>query len=178
MAILPTLVASRTFPKSGPFPPPALPGFVGTMGLSDSPAGPACPSRASGWLTPPPGVSRVADDLLGQTCRRLYPGGTAAGIVRSPSLRQRPSPITGRVGSHNTWFRGLDGVHFSYGLPARRAALRPFAPEASTSRLPYSPLRLLPAGATVAGWDLHPLKIAAFSAAHPLSPFLIGRPVE
>jgi len=55
------------------------------MNLSDSPDGPAWPSRASGWLTPPPpGVSRVACDLRVQTCRRLYPGGTAGGIGSLP----------------------------------------------------------------------------------------------
>jgi len=35
--------------NSGPFPRPELPGFVGTAGLSVTPLGPACPSRASGW---------------------------------------------------------------------------------------------------------------------------------
>src|SRR6202047_5343413 len=40
---------------SGPFPPPALPGFRGTTNLSATPGRPACPSRASGWssLTTP-----------------------------------------------------------------------------------------------------------------------------
>ena len=33
--------------NQGPFPPPALPGFDGTMDLSDSPTGRACPSRAA-----------------------------------------------------------------------------------------------------------------------------------
>src|SRR5947209_10029821 len=94
------------------------------MGLSDSPGGPACPSRASGWVTPPPpGVSRVACDLRVQACRRPYPGGTAGGIGLLPGcLRQRPSPSPCRVGSHLSLFRGLLGVHVSYGLPARGAA--------------------------------------------------------
>jgi hypothetical protein len=51
MVTLQTLVTSRTLPKSGPFPPPELPGFIGTMSLSDSPGGPVGPSRASGWCT-------------------------------------------------------------------------------------------------------------------------------
>ena len=44
--------------ERGPVPPPALPGFLGTMNLSDSPRRPACPSRASGWssLTTPWGL--------------------------------------------------------------------------------------------------------------------------
>jgi len=51
------------------------------MGLSDAPGSPAYPSRVSGWVThPPPGVSRVALDLRVYTCRRHYPGGTAAGL--------------------------------------------------------------------------------------------------
>src|SRR6516165_9463405 len=72
------------------------------MNLSDSPHGPACLSRASGWVThPPSGVSRVASALPVQACRRHYPGGTVAGIDSLPCrLRRRPSPWLGRVGSH------------------------------------------------------------------------------
>ncbi len=43
------LSPSQAHPKSGPFPPPALPGITGTTSLSATPSGPACPSRASGW---------------------------------------------------------------------------------------------------------------------------------
>src|SRR5262249_2478355 len=46
---------------------------------------------------------------------------------------------------------------------------RPFAPEASPGTLPFLALRLLPAGATVAGWDLHPLKRGAFARRTRLS---------
>jgi hypothetical protein len=35
--------------NQGPFPLPALPGFISTTGLSATPRRPACPSRASGW---------------------------------------------------------------------------------------------------------------------------------
>jgi hypothetical protein len=59
--------------------------FNGTMNLSDSPDGPACPSRASGWGShPTAGISRVAFVLLVQTCRRHYPGRTAGGIRLLP----------------------------------------------------------------------------------------------
>src|SRR5207247_7617997 len=46
---------------------------------------------------------------------------------------------------------------------SRGAAWRPFASKASAVSLPPLPLRLLPAGAKVAGWDLHPLKSAALA---------------
>ena len=44
------MAPSQALPKSGPFPPPALPGFTGTTSLSATPYGPACPSRASGLV--------------------------------------------------------------------------------------------------------------------------------
>ena len=91
MATLQTLAVSRSLPNSGPFPPPALPGFQGTMSLSDSPRGPAR------RLTPVPRGRPVGfralqhastawglpccGDLLAQTCRRHYPGGIAGGFV-------------------------------------------------------------------------------------------------
>ena len=40
---------------------------------------------------------------------------------------------------------------------------RPFPPKASAVSLPPPPLRLLPAGTAVAGWDLHPLKTHDFA---------------
>src|SRR5437870_5550330 len=93
------------------------------MDLSDSPRGPAWPSRASGWVThPPPGVSRVARALLVQTCRRHYPGGTrGAGSLALPSRSAFPIPLPGRLPHYD--FRGLLGVHSRYGLPARGAAV-------------------------------------------------------
>jgi hypothetical protein len=72
------------------------------MNLSDTPYGPAYPSRESGWEhAPTAGASRVATALLVQTCRRHYPGGTAGGIESFPwNLRRRPSPSLCWVGSH------------------------------------------------------------------------------
>src|SRR5271155_3978913 len=70
------------------------------MNLSDTPDGPAQPSRASGWnRTSTAGVSRVACVLPVPTCRRHYPGGTAGGIELLPwNQRQRPSLDLGQVG--------------------------------------------------------------------------------
>jgi hypothetical protein len=97
------LAVSSARPKSGPFPPPALPGFNGTMSLSDTPRRPGL-SLAGVRLRGAPltaGASRVALDLPVQTCCRHYPGGTAGGIGSFPwNLRQRPSPSLCWVGSH------------------------------------------------------------------------------
>src|ERR1700683_4336529 len=63
-------------------------------------------------------------------------------------------------------FRGLLSVHSRYGLPARGVPKGPFPSEASAASLPPLPLRLLPAGATVAGWELHPLEDRRLFTAH------------
>ena len=147
------------------------------MNLSDSPASLASPSRASSWAGHPlPGVSRVANDLPVPTCRRLYPGGTAAGSSRSPEAATAAFPAIGpgrlpqHVVSRPQW-RSL--VLRPADSPSRLK--RPSTPKASASSLPCSPLRLLPAGATRAGWDLHPLKIAACRGA-PVSTVCYRRP--
>src|SRR3954464_11634989 len=143
--------------NSGPFPPPALPGLDGTSGLSATPGGPACPSRASGCGP----LTRTAWGFpccLGsplRACRRQYPGGTA-GSDRSrdglsqpfpsdPATSAFPGSRAGRLPHH--CFRGLLGVHSRCGLSARGATLWPFASKAPAVSLPPPPLRLLPAGA-------------------------------
>ena len=135
------------------------------MDPSDSPDGPVCPSRATGWLTPPPpGVSRVASDPLhadmpsplprwDHSWDRVAPRGAVTAAF--------PTHLLGRLPHH--CFRGLLGVHSRYGLPARGVPWGPFASKASAGSLPPLPLRLLPAGATVAGWDSDPLRISAFA---------------
>ena len=62
-----SFAASCVVLNQGPFPPPALPGFIGRTGPSATLSGPACPSRASGWLVtpqPPLRASRVASISL------------------------------------------------------------------------------------------------------------------
>ena len=138
------------------------------MNLSDTPNGPACPSRASGWRhNATAGASRVATVLLVQTCRRHYPGGTAGGFKSFPVyLRQRPSPSLCWVGSHITCFGACSVFTRVTACLLAEPPMRPFASKASAVSLPPLPLRLLPAGTTVAGWELHPLKIGAFRTAH------------
>ena len=159
------LSPSQAYPKSGPFPPPALPGITGTTSLSATPYGPDCPSRVSGWcLSTTAGASRVASDLLVYTCRRQYPrrdrwmhallsfsndgglprlsGGSAPALAFS-----RPARRSLRVTAYILAGSPRDPLH-------RRL---------QRCRLPPSPLRLLPTGATFVGWVSHPLKIRAFS---------------
>src|SRR5260370_31559580 len=53
---------SEACQKQGPFPPPALPGFIGTTIPSAAPDSPACLSRDAGWSRSSgstAGVSRV-----------------------------------------------------------------------------------------------------------------------
>jgi hypothetical protein len=135
------------------------------MNLSDTPYGPACPSRATGWdRTPTAGASRVATDLLVQTCHRHYPGGTASGIESFPwNLRPRPSPSLCWVGSHIRCFEACSAFTHVMAYLLAEPLERSFPSKASAALLPPLPLRLLPAGTTVAGWDSHPLKIGAFA---------------
>jgi len=96
------------------------------------------------------------------TCRRHYPGGTAGCLRRSPSPAAAAFPKIQLGRLPHCLFRGLLSVHSHYGLHTRRVAMRPSPPEALKISSPPPSLRLLPAGATFAGWDFHPLKIRAF----------------
>jgi len=150
------------------------------MDPSDSPDGPVCPSRATGWLTPPPpGVSRVASDPLhadmpsplprwDHSWDRVAPRGAVTAAF--------PTHLLGRLPHH--CFRGLLGVHSRYGLPARGVPWGPFASKASAVSLPPLLLRLLPAGATVAGWDSDPLRISAFARRTDAYHFFVSPPAH
>ena len=129
------------------------------------PAGPACPSRGSGcrvhgtdW------ASRVATLSIFHACRRHYPGGKPAVLSSLSSQPVGGLPLmTGGSASALTVSR-----------PARRSLAfrpawslnrprRPFSPKCfSPCRYLHEPLWPLPAGATFAGWDSHPLGKRAF----------------
>ena len=107
-----------------------------------------------------PGVATVP---LFHACRRHYPGGAGRCARRSLPGRWQPAPLFGGSASALPVSR-----------PARRSLAlrpswslsrptRPVAPECfSRSRYLLQPLRLLPAGATVAGRGSHPLGKGAF----------------
>src|SRR5262245_51238611 len=144
------LVASRAHPKSGPFPPPALPGFPGTTNLS------ATPRR--------PGLSLAGVRLGAPSSHRWgFP------CCLSIPLAHMPSPLprqdrSSRV-AHNSTSGGLPrrSGRSAPALRVSRSARRslalwpacPLTPERSRflecfspSRYLLEPLQVLPAGAT------------------------------
>jgi hypothetical protein len=108
------------------------------------------------------GASRVALDLLFHTCRRHYPGGSSEYFARTVRMTSAfPEFQTGRL--RITLFEACSALTHVTACMFAESPRRPSTPKASVTSLPPSPLRLLPAGATVAGWVSHPLEICAFS---------------
>jgi hypothetical protein len=73
-----------------------------------------------------------------------------------------PATMPGRLPQQDTFEACSAFTHVTACLFAEPLK-RPFSSRAPTGSLPPRSSRLLPAGATVAGWELHPLKIAAFA---------------
>ena len=174
MATLRIVTASGTLPKSGPFPPPALPGLDGTMGLSDSPHGRACPSRASRWqaVLPPLGSPVLRAFSLCRHAIATTPAGSSQGSGCSPDFDDGGLPqMSAGSAPASKPFRGLLGVHACYGLPARGTAKRSFPSEASAVSSPALPLRLLPAGATPCRVGFAPTEDRRLDTAHNVPVF-------
>ena len=183
MASARPIFASRTLPKSGPFPPPALPGFLGTMGLSDFLHSPACPSRASGWSS----HTTTEEDLPCcvavplAACHRHYPGGIQedqGSFVNSldgglPHADGRSASATGVFGACSTFTAA------AY-IPQKRPLLWP-AGSLSCPRQPFDieGLRRFvtsPATSTASGrndkipaWVSHPQDQQHLNTAHARS---------
>src|SRR6516162_5044430 len=104
--------------KSGPFPPPALPGLSGTMTLSDSRPG----RRQSRRWRRNPHPQRVSPDYLdrlsGVPCP-LTPADRDRCSCRLLPPRTRPSPFLSRVGIRNFTFEACSG--FTYVTACRIA---------------------------------------------------------
>ena len=121
-------------------------------------------------------ASRVASIPLVHTCRRHYPGGTGRCSRRSLPDRWQPSPYSGRVGFRITRFEACAAFTSLRPAWSLNRPGRPLSSECfSRCRYLHRPLRLLPAGATVAGRDSHPLRNGAFHGA-PECPVIGPKP--
>ena len=84
-------------------------------------------------------------------------------MFRSLPHRYQPSPQCRRVGFRINLFEACSTFTGVTACMIAKSLEGPSTPKASTTSLPPSLLRLLPAGATVAGRDSHPLNDSAFS---------------
>ena len=129
------------------------------------PVGPTSPSRAVGWRVPRHqtglpvlSLSKGALILLFHACCRQYPGGTRRCVCRSLPDRWQPSPFSRRVGFRIERFGACSAfTHVAARMVAKPPLAARYVEVLQTSRYLRHPLRLLPAGATVAGRDSHPL---------------------
>src|SRR4051812_49792295 len=101
---------------------------------------------------PPPGVSRVASDLLCRHAVAITPVGSL-GLVASrgvtpssPATAAFPVSVAGRRPHYS--FLGLLGGYSPFGPPAPRGGRRPLSPKAPAGLFSPPPPPLLPAGAT------------------------------
>lgn len=84
-------------------------------------------------------------------------------MLRSLPHRCQPSPNLSRVGFRITLFEACSTFTRVTACTIAKSLEGPSTPKASTASLPPRLLRLLPAGATVAGRVSHPLEDSAFS---------------
>ena len=155
---------SVSLSNQGSFPPPALPGFRGTTSPSATlPARPAPHGVPVGVCAPPTGLPVLLPSPSSMRAAATTPAEPAgARVVHFPAGGSLPQTTDGSA----------PALHVS--RPARRSlALRPawsldhprrsVTPECfKPCRHLHDPLRLLPAGTTVAGRDSHPLRNGAF----------------
>ena len=130
---------STAHQKSGPFPPPALPGFDGHTTLSDSRHG----RRLSATLRPLPSPLMGLPRLPEPPFRRAVPTTPAdqagAHVDCFPAHAAFPKWQEGR--HPHCHFRGLLRLHTRYGPPDRSAALgRPLSRGFGTCSCPHEPL--------------------------------------
>ena len=159
---------SKACQKSGPFPPPALPGLTGRMTLSDSrPARRACHDvgvATSGRNGPPP-ITRTTFP----TCRAHYPGplprwiGTGAGVGCFPIPRGLPQQ-TGGSASTTSLSRPAQTSLALRPAGSLSRPRRPLSRGVETASYPTAPLVSYQINRQLSGWYLPPLVIRAFEA--------------
>jgi hypothetical protein len=121
---------SPRYTKSGPFPPPALPGFGGTMTLSDS----RRHRRPDGCVEAATLMPNGSPPLPASPFRRAMPttpaDRTGAPVDCFPVPAAFPEIQAGRHPHHH--FRGLLRLHSRYGPPDCSTAQGGLCHEAST----------------------------------------------
>jgi hypothetical protein len=158
-----TSPSSKAHQKSGSFPPPALPGFIGRMTLSDSRQ---C-RRLQATLRPLPshmtGLPRLPEPPF-QRAEPTTPADRAgARVDYFPAHAAFPHTSEGR--HPHCHFRGLLGLHTRFGPPDRSAAQRrPLSRGSDPSGYPAEPLVSYRTNRQLSGWNLPPLMVRAFGA--------------
>ena len=108
--------------NQGPFPPPALPGFHSTTGLSATPGRPYHLSQAFGWssLTTPSGFPCCVRFPCVHAVATT-PAQRLTALLCSSIQSCQPSPKGSSGRPVHCLFRGLLSVHSRYGLHTRAA---------------------------------------------------------
>ncbi len=156
--------------NQGPFPPPALPGFVSTTGLSATPSRPACPSRASSWSFARPRyrVSRVARAFLVCMLSPLprHSDWRCTSLV-SPTVSAFPIRVYGSACA-SSFSRIAQCSHYITactlaGSPIVIRYIEGFSHFVASMTAPITS-----GWSDFAGWDLHPLEQRRLCTAHTL----------
>ena len=155
---------SVSLSNQGSFPPPALPGLRGTTSPSATlPARPAPRGVPVGMCAPPTGLPVLLPPPSSMRAAATTPAEPAgAYVAHFPARGSLPRKTGGsasalRVSRPARRSLALRPV-WSLGRPRRPVSPKCFR----LCRYLHRPLRLLPAGATVAGRDSHPLRDGAF----------------
>jgi hypothetical protein len=137
-----TSPASKACRKSGSFPPPALPGFNGTITPSDS----RCGRHPEATSRPLPSPQRVSPDYPHHPSSVLCP--LPRRIARVPvsiaSPRTRPSPVFWRVGIRIIAFEACSGFTHVTARWIARPPKAAFVTRLRPDRLPDQAARQLP----------------------------------
>ena len=169
MATPVTLVPLGIAPHLRPLPSAGITRLPWYFRALRHPAGPTRPSRAVGW--------RVPRHRAGLPVLRPFPSSMRAAAI-TPAEPVGACVARFPTGASLPRFCGGSASALHVSRPARRSLVlrpawslnRPWRPVTSECfrrcRYLHHPLRLLPAGVTVAGRDSHPLKNGAFHGAH------------